>query len=243
MKPKSRNRLFYPHFPRGPSHHFDFGEDGGDAADGGAGGVGMGGRGEPVTVLGKGRFGRIVVLKNCRLKDDPGGGEVVVKVMQKRKVIEEKMIQQVGDNANCKYRFEHKTYFQVLEERENHSRCSHHPSIVPVLSSYQDEHHLYLLLPLCATSLSKLLSSFGRGALLSSARELREASAQLTSAVRFVHDLGVVHRDVKPENVLVSGCGRRLLLSDFGLSKKVGRRKRTRTICGTLQHMAPEVGK
>ncbi len=178
-------------------------------------------------MLGKGKFGRIVVLGKA---DDEG--EVVVKIMQKRRIIEQKMIQ------------------QVLEEQSNHSRCSHHPNVLPLLSSHQDEHHLYMLFPRCATTLAKLLSARSSHSPSPPSQPqppplppfaLKAAIFQMSTALRFLHDLGVVHRDVKSENVLVSACGRRLQLGDFGLSKWLPRRKRTRTVCGTLQHMAPEV--
>ena len=65
---KSRNRLFHPHFPRGPSHS------------------------EEDNVLGKGKFGKIIRLKTG---EGIGGAEVVIKIMHKRKVIENKMVNQV----------------------------------------------------------------------------------------------------------------------------------------------------
>ena len=66
------------------------------------------------------------------------------------------------------------------------------------------------------------------------------AVAQLGLAVSFLHQAGVIYRDLKMDNVLLDAGGN-LLLADFGLAKWLGRGQRTSTICGTLAFMAPEV--
>ncbi|XP_063562635.1 ribosomal protein S6 kinase-related protein isoform X3 [Gorilla gorilla gorilla] len=58
--------------------------------------------------------------------------------------------------------------------------------------------------------------------------------------ISYLHDLGIMHRDVKMENILLDERGH-LKLTDFGLSRHVPQGARAYTICGTLQYMAPEV--
>uniref|UniRef100_A0A665TH80 Ribosomal protein S6 kinase related a n=1 Tax=Echeneis naucrates TaxID=173247 RepID=A0A665TH80_ECHNA len=70
--------------------------------------------------------------------------------------------------------------------------------------------------------------------------EVRLFAAELGSALGFLHDLGIIHRDIKMENILLSDQGH-LRLSDFGLSRRLKRGGRAFTICGTIQYMAPEV--
>jgi hypothetical protein len=78
-----------------------------------------------------------------------------------------------------------------------------------------------------------------------SPREALEFAQQLCDALQFAHDRGVVHRDVKPENVLVDADGR-VRVADFGLAKLLGRDAaplgltRTRQALGTPHYMAPE---
>jgi carbon catabolite-derepressing protein kinase len=67
---------------------------------------------------------------------------------------------------------------------------------------------------------------------------------QLVSALRYCHKRGVSHRDIKPQNLLLSHDGT-LKLSDFGLSslpEQIRPDGRLNTACGTPAFAAPEVG-
>ena len=77
-------------------------------------------------------------------------------------------------------------------------------------------------------------------------RELRQVLLDLLDALAHAHARGVVHRDLKPNNILVFGNGGgppRLKLADFGLAQAVELQIRddsTEVICGTPSYMAPE---
>ncbi len=70
-------------------------------------------------------------------------------------------------------------------------------------------------------------------------RAVRDVIYPMLSALAYMHSENIVHRDVKPENTLVSDSGA-ALLADFGLSIDCGR-ERPSTRLGTLDYMAPEV--
>ncbi|KAL5614673.1 uncharacterized protein BROUX77_000510 [Berkeleyomyces rouxiae] len=71
----------------------------------------------------------------------------------------------------------------------------------------------------------------------------RELSWQMLGALQYLHEKNITHRDVKPDNILISSTSPfTVKLTDFGLSKMVDNDQTfLRTFCGTLLYCAPEV--
>jgi tRNA A-37 threonylcarbamoyl transferase component Bud32 len=113
-----------------------------------------------------------------------------------------------------------------------------HPSIVPVYDAGEEDDLLYIAMACVeGRDLKTLLAEEGR---LPLRRALR-IGGQIASALDSAHARGLVHRDVKPANVLV-GADDRAFLSDFGVVKELASNGTTRTgsFIGTIEYSAPE---
>ncbi len=118
-----------------------------------------------------------------------------------------------------------------------------HPGIVTVLDAGCEDGLWYMAMRLVdGPSLAELLASRGRFA----AGEARGVILQIADALAHVHRHGVVHRDVKPGNVLFDRADERYLLSDFDLVRPLvdagdaGSLTREGAAVGTAAYMAPE---
>jgi eukaryotic-like serine/threonine-protein kinase len=117
-----------------------------------------------------------------------------------------------------------------------------HPAIVTLYEAGSDEDAAYLVSELVeGRTLDELLAD---GAL--SDRDVARIGAALAAALDHAHAQGVIHRDVKPGNVMVPhrphGEAALAKLTDFGVARLVGDDPLTRTsdVVGTLAYMAPE---
>ena len=118
-----------------------------------------------------------------------------------------------------------------------------HPNIVPILVFGEQGPYLYLVMPLMKESLRDRLL---RGAPLP-VEEAVQIAVQILSGLGAAHAQGVVHRDVKPENILLDENGV-AKLTDFGIARRITIQRgsggptlaSTGLPVGTPQYMAPE---
>ena len=120
-----------------------------------------------------------------------------------------------------------------------------HPNVVPVLSAGQIGGLPYLIMPF--VSGESLRVRMARGPL--SIRETVGILRDVTRALSYAHAAGIVHRDIKPDNIMLTGSA--AVVTDFGVAKAVSA-SRNRVIpegqaitgvgisLGTPQYMAPE---
>ncbi|XP_044930601.1 cGMP-dependent protein kinase 2 isoform X2 [Mustela nigripes] len=119
---------------------------------------------------------------------------------------------------------------RILEEL-----CS--PFIVKLYRTFKDTKYVYMLLEAClGGELWSILRDRG---------SFDEATSKfcvacVTEAFDYLHRLGIIYRDLKPENLILDAEGY-LKLVDFGFAKKIGSGQKTWTFCGTPEYVAPEV--
>lgn len=166
-------------------------------------------------LISKGAFGKVYKVQK---KDT--GNVYAMKVLQKSQII---------DNN---------TIYQVKQEVRIQSVCGHNPFIVSCPYYWQSRRQLFIVTEYVpGGELLQLLNNNG-GPLPEDV--VRIYIAELALALDFLHNAGIIYRDLKPENVLLDDEGHCQII-DFGLSKWLSIGSRTNTICGTLQYGAPEV--
>ena len=107
-----------------------------------------------------------------------------------------------------------------------------HPNVVTVFDAGREADSLYIVMEL--VSGESLGGRLARGE-FPSAPEALEMAAQVADALGAAHALGVVHRDIKPGNVMVTPSGR-IKVADFGIAKAAGEETgltRTGTVVGS----------
>lgn len=114
-----------------------------------------------------------------------------------------------------------------------------HPNVMPILSVQSTGQLPYLVMPYVACE--SLQQRLDREGPLNPIDALRIAH-QVANALAAAHAQGLVHRDVKPANILLEQTVDRVMLTDFGLARAVDDASLTRTglIAGTPHFMSPE---
>ena len=168
--------------------------------------------------IGRGGMGIVYLARDRRLKR-----QVAVKVLP----------------PELAFRGEIRTRF--LREAETAAQLSH-PNIVPIYSVDEREGLVYFVMAyIDGENLAVRLHQ--RGAL--SFEDTRRCLLEVARALAFAHERGVVHRDIKPDNILINREDGRVMVTDFGIARAVSdgadaRLTATGMAIGTPAYMSPE---
>ncbi len=168
----------------------------------------------PVRILGKGSFGEVFLVQRKSNKK-----LYAMKVITKQKVLAQNLV---------KYVYAEKHIQSMLV----------HPFIVRLHCAFQTQTRLFLVLDYCPGG--------DLGRLLQAEKRLHKDRARMylcevLLAIQELHSSEIVYRDLKPDNVVIDSEGH-AMLTDFGLSKEgVKDADFTKSFCGSVAYLAPEV--
>lgn len=114
-----------------------------------------------------------------------------------------------------------------------------HPNIVRLKSFYEDVENYYLVMELVpGGDLMDFVAA--NGAIGEDATQV--ITKQILDGIAYVHRLGILHRDLKPDNILIMQDDPIIVkITDFGLAKISDNATFMKTFCGTLAYVAPEI--
>ena len=137
---------------------------------------------------------------------------------------------------------DHTTGLARFERESNALSQLNHANVVPIYTSGKaDDGRPYLVMPLIeGPSLQEVLERESMAP-----REAAMVAIQIAHGLEAAHQRGLVHRDVKPANVLIDARDNQAKVLDFGLVRGSQDNTLTRThmICGTPEYMSPEQAK
>jgi len=163
--------------------------------------------------LGEGAFS--IVYKGTRKSDN--------------KVVAIKCVNKVGQSPDV---------IKLLKREISVMQKLHNPNIVCLLDVYENDESITMVLEYVDGG--ELYDHIiERGSY--SEKEAADITAQLLSALSYMHENGVAHRDLKPENLLCEKGSNVVKIADFGLSKDFSMASVMQTCCGSPSYVSPEV--
>lgn len=166
--------------------------------------------------IGKGSFGRVMQALHRQ-----SGKQYAMKILTKSTIMERNALRYLKSERH------------VLEK-------ARHPFVVRLHHSFKDSAKFYLVLEFCAGhDLAHHLDC--EEANRFSEQRTQFYSAQIVLAMEYLHSLGVIYRDLKPDNVLLDATGH-VRITDFGLCKEgIYLHDRSQSFCGSPAYLSPEM--
>lgn len=166
-------------------------------------------------VIGQGGFGRVYTATDVRL-----GRVVAIKVIRPELAGARAFLDRMRKEGTALAKFRH-------------------PGIIPIYDIREHEGLIFYIMPLIQGDTLRAKLEKTRAL---SPKMAHRILTELTECLSATHKAGIVHRDIKPDNVILEGTLGRALLMDFGIAKSMKDLSETGTglIMGTPTYMSPE---
>jgi serine/threonine protein kinase len=164
--------------------------------------------------IGRGQFG--LVIKGVNLKNN---AKVAIKVLDKTQM-----------NSN----------YDSLKNEIDILKISKHPNIVQFYDYFENANNIFIVMELISGgTLEEYLKSTNWKV---SETTIRNIVRQLANGLYYLNQFGIIHRDIKMNNIMVNNIGElQVKIMDFGLSKILAPSDKAKESCGTLSFIAPEI--
>jgi len=128
---------------------------------------------------------------------------------------------------------------KIIDSLENEIKIMlkiNHDNIVKLHETIKTKNHICLIMDYCYEDLNKYMKRNGR----LSEKQTKIFITQISSGLYFLNKLNLIHRDLKPHNILISDSGI-IKIADFGFVKEYDSSNMLDTLCGSPIYMAPEI--
>ncbi|XP_010616381.1 myosin light chain kinase, smooth muscle isoform X1 [Fukomys damarensis] len=129
---------------------------------------------------------------------------------------------------------------ETIREEISIMNCLHHPKLVQCVDAFEEKANIVMVLEI--VSGGELFERIIDEDFELTERECIQYMRQISEGVAYIHKQGIVHLDLKPENIMcVNKTGTRIKLIDFGLARRLENAGSLKVLFGTPEFVAPEV--
>lgn len=166
--------------------------------------------------IGKGKFGRVKLAIHKKTNK-----KVAVKILKKKKMDQED--------------------FELYKREVEILKICQHPNIIRLLDVFENSEYIYIVMEYLSGG--PLLQYFKERKYKLKELRVRDIIHQIATSLFYLKSFGIAHRDMKPDNIMMatSDDDAEIKIIDFGLSKIIGPKERSKDPFGTIPYAAPEI--
>ena len=166
--------------------------------------------------IGKGKFGRVKLAIHKKTNK-----KVAVKILKKKKMDAED--------------------FELYKREVEILKICQHPNIIRLLDVFENSEYIYIVMEYLSGG--PLLQYFKERKYKLKESRVRDIAHQISTSLFYLKSFGIAHRDMKPDNIMMASNtdDSEIKLIDFGLSKIIGPKERSKDPFGTIPYAAPEI--